>query len=142
MIDIDWTLGAQLITFLVLVFLLNGVLFRPIRNALKERKTKLDAQAADINLMETQSQGLDSEIKDKLAAARRDGAGSRESMKQEGAEAEASLLAEVKREVDLEWSRVEQKIKEDVARAREALQTQAKSFAQLLASKILGRELS
>ncbi len=142
MIDIDWTLYALIINFLLLVFLLNVVLFRPIRNALKERQAKLDAQAADINLMETESHGLDSEIKDKLAAARRDGAGSREAVKQEGAAAEATLLEEVKREVDLEWSRVEQKIKEDMARAREALKVQAQSFAQLLASKILGRELS
>jgi F-type H+-transporting ATPase subunit b len=142
MIDIDWTLGAQLITFLVLVFLLNGVLFRPVRNALKDRKAKLDAQAADINLMETQSQGLDSEIKDKLAAARREGAVARETLKSEGAAAEASLLEEIKREVDLEWSRVEQKIKADVAQARKTLKAQAQSFAQLLASKILGRELS
>lgn len=142
MIEIDWTLGAQLITFLVLVFLLNGVLFRPIRKALKERQAKLDAQAADINLLETQGLGLDSEIKDKLAAARKDGAGARESLKGEGASAEASLLEEAKREADLEWSRVEQKIKDDVARARVTLKTQAESFAQLLASKILGRELS
>ena len=142
MIDIDWTLGALLINFLVLVFLLNVVLFRHIRKALKERQARLDAQAADINLMETQGQGLDSEIKDKLTAARREGAGARESLKEEGAAAETSLLAEVKREADLEWSRVEQKIKDDMARAREVLKAQAQSFAQLLASKILGRELS
>ncbi len=142
MIDIDWTLYAQIITFLVLVFLLNVVLFRPIRKALKERKAKLEAQGADINLLETQSQDLASEIKDKLAAARRDGAVARETLKGEGATAEASLLEEVKREVDLEWSRVEQKIKDDVGKARKALKTQAQSFAQLLASKILGRELS
>ena len=142
MIDIDWTLGALLINFLVLVFLLNVVLFRPIRKALKERQARLDAQTADISLMETQGQGLDSEIKDKLAAARREGAGARETLKEEGAAAETSLLAEVKREADLEWSRVEQKIKDDTARAREALKAQAQSFAQLLASKILGRELS
>ena len=136
------TIVPVLITFLVLVVLLNMVLFRPIRNALKERQAKLDAQAADISLMETQGQGLDSEIKDKLAAARREGAGARETLKDEGAAAEASLLEEVKREVDLEWSRVEKKIKQDVAQARKALGTQAQSFAQLLASKILGRELS
>ena len=41
MIDIDWTLYAQIINFLLLVFLLNVVLFRPIRNALKERQAKL-----------------------------------------------------------------------------------------------------
>jgi F-type H+-transporting ATPase subunit b len=142
MIDIDWTLYALIINFLVLVFLLNMVLFRPIRNALKERQARLDAQAADISLMETQGQGLDSEIMDKLAAARREGAGVREALKQEGAAAETSLLEEVKREVDLEWSRMEQKIKDDVGRARESLKAQAQSFAQLLASKILGRELS
>lgn len=142
MIQIDWTLGAQLVTFLVLVFLLNMVLFRPIREALKKRQARMDAQEADINFMETQGQGLDSETKDKLAAARREGVGARESLKQEGSEAEAALLEEIKREVDQEWSQVEQQIKEDVARARKALQTQTQSFAQLLVSKILGRELT
>ena len=136
------TIIPLLITFLILVFLLNVVLFRPIRKALKERQARFDAQAADISLMETQGQVLDSEIKDKLAAARRDGAGARETLKGEGAAAEASLFEEVKREADLEWSRVEQKIKDDMSRAREALKAQAQSFAQLLASKILGRELS
>jgi F-type H+-transporting ATPase subunit b len=142
MIQIDWTLGAQLVTFLVLVFLLNMVLFRPIREALKKRQARMDAQEADINLMETQGQGLNSETMEKLAAARREGVTARESLKQEGSGAEAALLEEIKREVDLEWSQVEQQIKEDVARARKTLQTQTQSFAQLLVSKILGRELT
>ena len=57
MIQIDWSVGAQLVTFLVLVFLLNKVLFRPIREALKERQARMDAQKSDINFMETQGQG-------------------------------------------------------------------------------------
>jgi F-type H+-transporting ATPase subunit b len=142
MIQIDWTVGAQLVTFLVLVFLLNMVLFRPIRKALKDRQARMAAQEADINFMETQGQELDSETKDKLAAARREGVGARESLKQEGSEAEAALLEEIKREVDQEWSQVEQQIKEDVGKARKALQAQTQSFAQSLASKILGRELT
>jgi len=142
MIELNWTLGALIINFLLLVFLLNLVLFRPIRRILKERQAKLDAQAADIGLMQTQGQGLASEIKEKLAAARREGAGAREALKQEGAAAETALLAEVKRETALEWSRVEQQIKDDLARAREALKAQIQSFAQMLAAKILGRELS
>jgi F-type H+-transporting ATPase subunit b len=50
MIDIDWTLYAQIINFLLLVFLLKVVLFRPIRNALEESQANLAAQRADINL--------------------------------------------------------------------------------------------
>jgi len=142
MIDIDWTLLAQLINFLLLVFLLNLVLFRPIRKAMRERQAKLLADEAAANRLEMESQGLSDEIKEKLAAARRDGAGQREALKQEGSQAEASLLEEVKRQVDQEWAQVEKKIKADMAKARESLKKQAKSFAQLLAAKVLGRELS
>ncbi|MGA7577029.1 MAG: hypothetical protein ACLQUW_00150 [Desulfobaccales bacterium] len=142
MIQIDWSVGAQLVTFLVLVFLLNMVLFRPIREALKARQARMDAQKSDIDFMETTGQGVDSETKDKLAAARREGVEARESLKQKGSEAEAALLEGIKREVDQEWSQVEERIKSEVAQARKSLQTQTQSFAQLLASKILGRELS
>ncbi len=142
MIQIDWSVGAQLVTFLVLVFLLNMVLFRPIREALKARQARMDAQQSDIDFMETTGQGVDSETKDKLAAARREGVEARESLKQKGSEAEAALLEGIKREVDQEWSQVEERIKSEVAQARKSLQTQTQSFAQSLASKILGRELS
>ncbi len=142
MIDIDWTLYAQLINFLLLVFLLNVVLFRPIRTMIRDRQAKLLAQEAEINLLSDQGRSLEDEIKEKLAEARRAGAGARENLKQEGAQAETTLLEEVKRQVEVEWATVEKKIKADMAKAREALQTQAQSFAQLLATKILGRELS
>jgi F-type H+-transporting ATPase subunit b len=142
MIDIDWTLYAQIINFLLLVFLLNVVLFRPIRSALRDRQAKLLAQETEINVLTDQGRSLEDEIKEELAAARRAGAGARETLKQEGAQAEATLLEEVKKQVALEWATVEKKIKADMAKARASLKTQAQSFAQLLATKILGRELS
>ena len=142
MIDIDWTLYAQIINFLLLVFLLNVVLFRPIRNGLRARQAKLLAQEAEINVLTDQGRSLEDEIKEELAAARRAGAGARETLKQEGAQAESTLLEEVKRQAELEWATVEKKIKADMAKARASLQKQTQSFAQLLATKILGRELS
>ncbi len=142
MIDIDWTLYAQIINFLLLVFLLNVVLFRPIRKALRDRQAKLLAQETEINGLTDKGRSLEGEIKEELAAARRAGAGARETLKQEGAQAEATLLEEVKSQAELEWATVEKKIKADMAKARKSLQTQVQSFAQLLATKILGRELS
>ena len=71
MIDIDWTLYAQIINFLLLVFLLNVVLFRPIRKIIRDRQAKLLAQEAEINLLSDQGRSLEDEIKEKLAEARR-----------------------------------------------------------------------
>jgi len=142
MIDLDWTLFAQIINFLLLVFLLNLVLFRPIRQGLKNRQARLADFAAEVDGIQAQGQGVQGQVQESLAEARRQGVGQREKLRQEGSQSEASLLEQVKREVDEEWARVEKKIKEDMGKARKTLQGQAKSFAQNMAAKILGREVS
>jgi F-type H+-transporting ATPase subunit b len=142
MIDIDWTLFVQILNFLVLVFLLNIVLFRPIRKILQARQARLAALEGDITGLGDSRQGVLGEVDEKLTAARREGLGLRESLRQEGSQAESSLLEQVKKEVDAQWTKVEAKIKKDVGKAREALSAQAQDFAQALATKILGRKLS
>jgi F-type H+-transporting ATPase subunit b len=142
MIDIDWTLFVQILNFLVLVFLLNVVLFRPIRKILQARQTRLAALEGDITGLAGSRQGVLGEVDEKLNAARREGLGLREKLRLEGSEAETSLLDQVKKEVDAQWTKVEAKIKKDVGKARDALSAQAEDFAQALATKILGRKLS
>jgi F-type H+-transporting ATPase subunit b len=142
MIDIDWTLIAQLLNFLVLVFLLNMVLFRPIRKILLARQTRYHAFQDDISGLADNRQGILGKVDEELTQARREGLGLREGLRQEGSTAENSLLEQVKKEVDAQWTKVEAKIKKDVGKAREALSAQAQDFATALATKILGRKLS
>lgn len=142
MIDFDWTLGVQIINVLVLVYLLNLVLFRPIRQSLKDRQARLQSYEDALAQLAEQSEGISGEIQENLTAARRAGVGEKEARRAAGAQAEASLLEKVKQEVDAEWTRVEKKIKEDMNKARKSLKDQAQSFAQVMAAKILGRELS
>jgi len=142
MIELDWTLFVQIINFLVLVFLLNMVLFRPIRRIVLDRQARLTAYEEDIAGLADNEQGILGEVDQQLAAARREGLGLREKLRQEGSQEESSLLEQVKKEVDAEWTKVEAKIKKDVAKAREALRAQAQDFATALSAKILGRKLS
>jgi F-type H+-transporting ATPase subunit b len=142
MIDIDWTLFAQILNFLVLVFLLNMVLFRPIRKILLERKARLAGFEEDITGLADNRLGILGKVDEELVQARREGLGLREGLRQEGSQTESSLLEQVKKEVDAQWTKVEAKIKKDVGKAREALQAQTQDFAMALATKILGRKLS
>jgi F-type H+-transporting ATPase subunit b len=142
MIELDWTLFAQIVNFLLLVYLLNLVLFRPLRQGLQARQAQIASFEGDIAQLGDSQQGLLNQVKENLTEARKQGLGQREGLRQEGAQTEASLLEKVKQEVDAEWAKVEKKIKEDVAKARKALQAQSQDFAQALAAKIIGRELS
>ena len=142
MIALDYTLFVQIINFLVLVFLLNMVLFRPIRRIIRERQARMTMFEEDISGLADNQQGFLGEVDAQLAEARREGLGVREKLRQEGSQEETSLLEQVKKEVDEEWARVEAKIKKDVAKARDALREQAQDFATALSAKILGRKLS
>ena len=138
----DWTLLVQIINFLVLVFLLNMVLFRPIRRAIRARQARMEEFAEDIAGLGDNQQGILGEVDAQLVEARREGLGVREQLRHEGSQEESSLLEQVKKEVDEEWTRVEAKIKKDVAQARDALKAQAQDFAMALSAKILERKLS
>lgn len=142
MIALDWTLYVQIINFLLLVFLLNLVLFRPIREALRDRKGRIAGFQTDISKLSTEHGEVQDTIQAELTDARRTGIGKREMIKQEGSATEASLLERVKKETEAEWEQMEKKIKEDMAAAREALMPQAQSFAIDLTAKILGRAIT
>jgi F-type H+-transporting ATPase subunit b len=142
MIDIDWTLFMQIANFLLLVFLLNMVLFRPIRGTLKERQNLISGMQSDISSLTETEQELRQDISSELLSARKSGINKRDMIKQEGSAVEAGLMEKAKAEVDDEMERMANKIKADVAAARDALKPQAESFALDLAAKILGREMA
>jgi F-type H+-transporting ATPase subunit b len=142
MIDIDWTLFMQIANFLLLVFLLNMVLFRPIRGTLKERQNLFSGLQSDVSSLTETEQGVRQDIQSELLAARKSGINKRDMLKQEGSAMEAGMMEKAKTEADDEMARMAAKIKSDVAAAREALSPQAQSFALDLAAKILGREVA
>jgi F-type H+-transporting ATPase subunit b len=142
MIDIDWTLFMQIANFLILVFLLNMVLFRPIREVLKERQNLISGLQSDISSFGETEQGVRQDIQTELLSARKSGINKRDMIKQEGSAVEAGMMEKAKAEVDDEMARMAAKIKADVAAARDALKPQAESFALDLATKILGREMA
>ncbi len=142
MIDIDWTLFVQIVNFLLLTYLLNLVLFRPLRQGLRQRQGVIAGYEGEISRLSEAEQARLSEVERQLLEARREGLNQREARRLEGTKAEAQLLEQVKKEVEAEWAQVSQKITSDVAKAREALSAQAQEFAHALAVKLIGREVA
>ena len=52
---IDWfTVGAQVLNFVVLVWLLKRFLYKPVLNAIDAREKRVAAEAADADLQKTE----------------------------------------------------------------------------------------
>lgn len=135
----DWTVAIQIVNFLLILWILNRMLYRPIRNVLRQRKEKMDSLELNI-----QTYNDDAEEKDKAFAAgikeaRAKGLKEKEAMLQDAAEEEKKIIAKVNEKAQAELADIHQKISQEAQTAKSALQTRVVEFADDICQKILGR---
>ena len=70
LIDINWTLAAQILNFLILVALLRAFAYKPIVNMLQERRAKIEMSLAKADEDVEKAEALKKEYQDQLASAR------------------------------------------------------------------------
>ncbi len=142
MISINATLVVQIINLLVLMFIMNKLLYKPIQEIMMKRQL----QVAD-------GHHLVQEINQKVATGRED----YQSQMREGRHKVRARLAELKAETEAEaqgiinaaqenalkrTEEITRNISVEIASARQEIQKEAHGVALTLASNILGREVS
>jgi len=141
MITMDITLVIQIINMFVLMFLLNGVLYKPVKKILKERSEKLQGMRAEVSDYEKNAQLRQEEVDAKMAKASGKAKAALESARAEAQAAGDAKLAEIKAEADAEKKKQLAEISAQFDSAKKSLQDNLDGFATDMASKILGRSL-
>jgi F-type H+-transporting ATPase subunit b len=142
MISVDWTLFLQMANFIVLIFILNAVLYKPIRKILIERKKKIQGAEEFIKGAQQDAAETMQTFQTKIGEAKMKGHQQKEGLKETGQEEERRLVDEInqKAQADLEAVRVQ--IAKDAGAARDKLKSEVKAFSAAIAEKILGRAVS
>lgn len=141
MISINLTFIIQLVNVLLLVFLMNFVLFRPIRRVLAQRQQFMDEQQGRIDRSHAQAVAAAEEFNAKIMEARKSGRQKIQEMKNAAYDQEKSMLQEAVEDAARRVQDTREVIQKDIQGAREALRAQVKAFSKELAQKILGRSL-
>ncbi|WP_136795155.1 ATP synthase F0 subunit B [Desulfosediminicola sp.] len=141
MITMDITLVIQIINMFVLMFLLNGVLYKPVKKILKERSEKLQGMRAEVSDYEKNAQLRQEEVDAKMAKASGKAKAALESARAEAQAAGDAKLTEIKAEADGEKKKQLADISAQFESAKKSLQENLDGFATEMASKILGRSL-
>ena len=141
MITMDITLVIQIINMFVLMFLLNGVLYKPVKKILKERSEKLQGMEAEISKHEKNAQLRQQEVDAKMAKASGKAKAALDSARSDAQAAGDAKLAEIKSEAEAKKTKQLAEISAEIDGARKTLQENLDGFAASMASKILGRSL-
>ena len=141
MINLDKTLIIQMINFLILLWILNRFLYKPILGILEERRRRIqESEKAGQDLQARASQQWEA-YQRQLQEAKISAGLEKERIKSEGLDAERRLLDEVRAEASRSLEDARGKLQEEVSRARDLLKAQADGIATEMAQTILGRGL-
>ncbi len=139
MISINVTFFIQMANVLVLLFLMNLFLYRPIRRIVAQRNQFLTEQREAIDLAETETAAAIDEFNLRLQQARKDGREKIQEIKAAAYEEEKGLLLVATEQAAKQVQVTRMMVQDDIRKAREQLKTQVRGFSAELAQKILGR---
>ncbi len=141
MVTVDITLIIQIVNMVVLMFLLNKVLYKPVRKILAERAEKLSGMRGEISKFEKNARLRQEEVDAKMAKASGKAKAALDAARAEAQAAGDEKLAAIKAEADSAKEKQLAEIRTQIENAKSGLQGQMDSFASDMAGKILGRSL-
>ncbi len=139
MIEVSGFLFVQMANFIVLIFILNFILYKPIRKILIERKKKIQGLEESIDESQRDAAETDQTFQTKVSEAKMKGHQQKEALKQAGEEEEKQLVEEINRKAQADLEAARAQVAKLAEQARTKLKAETKVFSAAIAKKILGR---
>jgi F-type H+-transporting ATPase subunit b len=139
MIDIDKTLLIQIINFLVLLIALNFLLFKPIRQVMKEREQGISGALGDARTAQERMQGLLENYNVSLAEAKQKAVTTYNALYQQGLDSHRDMIAAERAKAGEMLDKARAEIVAASTAARADLRKEAERLSQDITAKMLGR---
>jgi F-type H+-transporting ATPase subunit b len=141
MISGDVTLLMHIINMIVLMFVLNAILYKPVLGILEKRAQKIESLNGEVAQFEDSARQRQAELDKKMREA-----SNKAKRALDGARAQAQAvgtekLTAIRKESDSVKETQLTDLRVQIEAARKELQGNAAGFAQAMAGKILGRSL-
>ncbi len=139
MIKIDGSVAIQIVNFILLIWVMNTVLYRPIRNMLLKRKEKVDGLENAIGQCDKDVKEKDEAYLAGIRTARAKGLKEKEAMTLAAEEEEKNIIGKINEKAQADLAKAKERIAKDAEAVRISLLKEIDAFATQIGEKILGR---
>ena len=139
MVNIDASLIIQIVNFVFLIWALNLILYKPIRDVLFHRKEKVAGFEQGIELCNKEAREKDNAYVLGIKEARTKGLKEKEGLLTSAADEERKIINKINEKAQANLAEVREKISKDAENVRVSLQQEIDKFADAISQKILGR---
>lgn len=142
LITINATLLHQLIAFLILMFIMNRIMFRPLRSVMSERESFMEKVRLDTAEAADEFERLTHELNIREAAVRTEAHEVRQELEVSGSREAAGILDATRQEIEALKAKTELEISNQISEARTHLKKESEVLAVDIMEKLLDRRLT
>ncbi|HWC03350.1 MAG TPA: F0F1 ATP synthase subunit B [Methylomirabilota bacterium] len=142
LIEVNWTLGVQLISFLLLLAVLYKLLYRPLLGALEGRSAAIQQQLAEAQGAREEAQRALGAMEERIRTAQAEAQALRERALREAAELRERLSGEARQEATRLVEAAQAQVGQEVRRARTELRAEVGALATQIAERLVRKSLS
>jgi F-type H+-transporting ATPase subunit b len=141
MISINATLVLQVVHLLVLVFILNRLMFKPILKLVNERTAYVEKSKIEAKDLEDEAARLKKEYLSRESQARKKASSESLALKNAGIAQVEALIEKSQKEVASIRGEAEVRIEKEFEKARPSLQGEAAVLAEAIVERLIGRRV-
>ncbi len=142
LISINETLVVQVVSFLIFLFVMNRVMFRPLRNVMADRDNYVERIKLDIGEAQEQVGDIHRRLRRQEREVRHAAIALKEQLEEAGEQKAGEIFEDARLKINAESQRVQHEIKAQMTAARESARREAEMIAQGIIAKILDRRTS
>ena len=139
LISINETLIVQVVGFLVFLFVINRIMFRPLRNVISDRDIHIERVKRDITQAQKEVASITSQIQQQDAATRQEALALRDDLEAAGSLQAKEIFESVKKKIAADREKAQQEIEVRIAEERKAVKKESEGLALNIIEKIIGR---
>ena len=139
LISINETLIVQVIGFLIFLFVINRIMFRPLQNVISDRQIHIEGIKQDIVQAQKDVESFASRIREEDTAAREEAFGIKDQIEAAGSQQAKEIFESVKTEIAENSQKIQQEISARIAEEKQNLEKESKDLALRIVEKILDR---
>jgi F-type H+-transporting ATPase subunit b len=142
LITVNETLLVQLFSFLIFLFIINRIMFRPLRNTMDKRVRHIEDIKNDIDNADMELKNVTNLIKEGEMAIKKEANKMREELEDSGKKQAAEQIEIGRDEIAKLKETAENRIKGQIEEAREQIKTEFETVSVTIMEKILDRRLA
>jgi len=142
LISINETMVVQLVSFLIFVFIINRVMFRPLRETMSERDRFMEGIHQDITTARQQLEEVMKRLQDRESDAEFEAQRVKSEIDAAADQAAALVLTTAREEVTALTHRTEVDVNAMLTAAANSMETEARRLTVFIMEKVLDRKVA